>query len=995
MYDTIGDKYMGNDIVDIKTEIKEYFKRLSGIMQKVVKLSGGLLIVSDGRVKFKEKLAHFPFDENNYAEVVREQFKRIDYCLNYMSANGMSARYIAEIGKSLNTVYAIYDSADELAKVRSKADKESLLQKLIEYSEVSMSEEYSADVAIPLALSEKNGDALCWKPGEGVLSVKADKADRKTLNDFINSLIVRFLYAFPKAGANLLYCCRNIDDDTNIFLTQMMNKTSDEFFFERTKYFGGGDKFSSDITDVILRIYKLCSEERTSLLSESVSRSVIEYNKKNPDNVQSPLLVILNDYPAGFENCRNLDYLFAHGKKYGVFFVVINSSGSFKTNTYSNESAEDCDKYAQVSLQVVDKEISSGGDAYIPLNLTDGKLTELFAPLQNIKAKSRGSISYEDVGFGAERLEGKSVANEISVPVGKVGDKVFTMEFAVAGSDGKPVAYMIIGKPGCGKSSIIDSLIINGSMKYSPDDLCFYLIDFKDGVSSAPYIGNAKMPHIKLVAQKSKQEEAEIILKTVLKEKTRRNNLFIKNNCQNLVEYNKKADESGKKHLPRIIVSIDEFHAIFKDDGDTDRTQRLSDYCQQIVKEARSAGIHLVIASQSADMKIMKCVGDFISGRFCFDVANIEHAESVLTRQNASKVKSECAGRTGVAMVSYDAGETVKKIRASYHSGRQNEYAEQVRNRWSDFKIDTAIVGDDSVLNFAEQTDKNGIYADLSEGAPIGISYYDHKTVSLPFDSAHPTLMVTGGNEGIQTDHLLSVMIYAVKRKAKILLLDESNLLVLSKTFDGCAGVEQYTRKEYLTMLSKANAELKMRIDNRRQSFEPYFVVIHSLHMIRDFTEDNKGGGSFQNTSSESSSDLTENDDSVAALNGYGRLCKMRESMSASNAVEGQTTFLQMLKDSSMANNFYICFSIKPDMFPRRGSSVSDVKLKLFHHAFDVSMENLVDRLYNHKKHGMTCPPSISLLSERAQPFEKVRYYHYGDGEQAIKTVWEIFKNEN
>ena len=967
---------------DIRTEIKEYIKRISGVMQKVIKLSGGLLIAKDGRVVFKDKLAPFPFDGNNYEEVVREQFKRIDYCLKYMSEKGISPRYLAEVGKSLTTVYAIFDGADELAKekektlAKAKADEEAnLLQKLIEYSEMSMPDKYVANTAMPVALSEKGGGVLNWKPGEGVLSVLADQAKPKALNDYINSLIVRFLYAFPKASAKLLYCCRNIDDDANFFLTRMMNKTGDEFFFEKTKYFGGGgaDKYSSDITDVIARLHKLCSEDRTSLLSESSSRSVLEYNANNPDNVQSPVLVILRDYPAGFENCLNLDYLFAYGKRYGVFFVVINTSGSLVKNSYSNESAEDAEKYAGLSVQFVGEKLLYKGESHLPLNLADKKITELFEPLKKIKEKSRGNIAYEDVGFGAERLEGKYVTNEISVPIGKVDDKVFTMDFAVAGRDSKPVAYMIIGKPGCGKSSIIDSLIINGSMKYSPDDLCFYLIDFKDGVSSAPYIGNAKMPHIKLVLQKGKQEEAEIILKTVIKEKERRNNLFIKNDCRNLVEYNQKADERGERHLPRIIVSIDEFHAIFKDDGDADRSQRLSDYCRQIVKEARSAGIHLVIASQQADRKIMNCVGDFISGRFCFDVANIEHAEAVLNRQNALKVKSECSGKTGVAIVSYDAGESAKKIRGSYHSGIQNEYAEQVRNRWSNFKIDTAIVGDDSRLNFAEIKDKTGLYADLSEGAPVGFSYYDHKTVTLPFNKEHSSLMVSGGSDSIQTDHLLSVMIYAVKNNAQVLLVDESESLMLSKTFDGCGSVECYTGKQYLNMLSKANAELKRRIDNRREAFEPYFVVIHSLHMIRDFTEDNKGGGS-----------------AASAPDGYVSLRAMREA-SEGSAVEGQTTFMQMLKDASLVNNFYICFSIKPDMFPRRGNT-NDIKLKIFHHTFDASMENLAERLYNHKRLGMTCPESISLYSESNQPFDKVRYFHYGEDERAMKMIWEVFK---
>ncbi len=955
---------MENEIV---LEIKEFIKKISPAMRDLIKLSNGLLIFKDGKVVFKDPIQPFSFDETNYKDVCHEQFKRIDYCLKYMIKEGISSRYLAEIGKSLNTIYKLLDMADDF----SQKYEEKLNERLKTFSNLKMPDSYSSTTSLQLGFSRKNGDILSWNLNKGILYIKAKDATEKGLDDFLNSLILKFLYSFPKASASVMYCSLRIDDETNLFLTRMKNMTGDDFFFEKTKYFGGNnEKYSSEIADALTRLYALCSEQRTFTLSSSAASSAMEYNNENPDNVISPILVILRNYPEGFDNCNNFEYLFSYAQKYGIYFVVVNSSGSLMVS--STTSMLDPEKYCNLSLKFAGDKLLADEGEYISLTIDTETMLKLFEPLKKIKSKSRGIVTYEDVNFNKEKLSGEDVGNEISVPIGKVDDKIFTMDFAVAGSDGKPVAYMIIGKPGCGKSSIIDSLIINGSMKYSPDDLTFYLIDFKDGVSSAPYIGSASMPHIKLVAQRSKQEEAEIILKTVLKEKTRRNNLFIKNGCQNLVEYNKMQDKKGERHLPRIIVSIDEFHAIFNDDGDSERTQRLSDYCRQIVKEARSAGIHLVIASQSADRKIMNCVGDFISGRFCFDVANIEHAEAVFNRQNALKVKAECSGKIGVAMVSYDAGENVQKLRCSYHASKMNEYAESVRQRYSQYNIDTVIVGDDSLLKF-EDAD-NSIYQDLTEGAPIGISYYDHKIVSIPFNKNNATLMVAGDDNDIQTDHLMSILIYAMKINAKIMLVDESDSLILNDTFSCYENVESYTGKEYLNMLAKANKELKRRIENRRENFEPYFVVIASLHMIRDFMEDRKGGGA--NVSSD----------------GYVSLRAMREQQSASEEVEGQTTLMQMLKDSSLVNNFFICFSINPDMFPRRANGASYVKNKVFHYGFNPFMENLAEGIYHHKKLGMNCPSSISLFSEVNQPFEKVRYFHYDNNDKTITKIKEILK---
>ncbi len=956
---------MENDFV---AEIKNFIKKISPALRNLIQLSDGLLILKNGKVVFKNPIAPFDFDEKSYKIVCYEQFKRIDYCLKYMLKEGISPRYLAEIGKSLNTIYAILDNIDNFMQL----DNEKLNDTLSALSNLSMPEKYSDNILMPIGFSKKQGNVLNWNLSKGLLYIKAENADQEHLDSFLNSIILKFLYSFPKASSKVMYCSLKIDDDTNLFLTRMKNLTGEDFFYEKTKYFGGNnEKYSSEIADALTRLYNLCSEERTFTLSNSLANSAMEYNNESPDNVIYPILVFLRNYPDGFENCNNLEYLFSYARKYGIYFVVVNSSGSLMIN--STTSLTNPEKYCDLSVEIVGDKLIANDEEYLSLTIDTETMVKLFEPLKKIKAKNRGIVTYEDVNFGKDKLEGNEVVNEISVPIGKVDDKIFTMDFAVAGSDGKPVAYMIIGKPGCGKSSIIDSLIINGSMKYSPDDLTFYLIDFKDGVSSAPYIGSAKMPHIKLVAQKSKQEEAEIILKTVLKEKTRRNNLFIKCGCQNLVEYNKMQDANGQKHLPRIIVSIDEFHAIFNDDGDSERTQRLSDYCRQIVKEARSAGIHLVIASQSADRKIMNCVGDFISGRFCFDVANIEHAEAVFNRQNAMKVKTECSGKIGVAMVSYDAGESVKKLRCSYHASKMNDFAEKVRERYSTYPIDTVIVGDDSPLNFVDV--KNEIYNDLTDGAPIGISYYDHKIVSVPFNKNSASLMVSGDDNDIQTDHLLSIMLYALKIKAKILLVDESDSLLLNDMFGECENVESYTGKEYLNMLAKANKELKMRIENRRENFQPYFVIVHSLHMIRDFMEDRKGGGG-----------------AMAPSDGYVSLRAMREQQTSNEEVEGQTTFMQMLKDASLVNNFYICFSINPDMFPRRANGASYVKNKIFHYVFNPYMENLAEGIYHHKKLGANCPSSISLFSESNQPFEKVRFFHYNNNDKA--KINEIL-NEN
>ena len=53
---------------------------------------------------------------------------------------------------------------------------------------------------------------------------------------------------------------------------------------------------------------------------------------------------------------------------------------------------------------------------------------------------------------------------------------------------------LIAGKTGSGKSTLLHALITNGALRYSPDELELYLIDFKKGVEFKVY-ATMELPH--------------------------------------------------------------------------------------------------------------------------------------------------------------------------------------------------------------------------------------------------------------------------------------------------------------------------------------------------------------------------------------------------------------------------------------------------------------------------------------------------------------------
>ncbi len=64
---------------------------------------------------------------------------------------------------------------------------------------------------------------------------------------------------------------------------------------------------------------------------------------------------------------------------------------------------------------------------------------------------------------------------------------------------------LVAGKTGSGKSTLWHALITNAALRYSPDELELYLIDFKKGVEFKTYANN-HLPHARVVAIESERE---------------------------------------------------------------------------------------------------------------------------------------------------------------------------------------------------------------------------------------------------------------------------------------------------------------------------------------------------------------------------------------------------------------------------------------------------------------------------------------------------------
>src|SRR5262249_24398716 len=89
-----------------------------------------------------------------------------------------------------------------------------------------------------------------------------------------------------------------------------------------------------------------------------------------------------------------------------------------------------------------------------------------------------------------------SMTSEVRVALGRAGA---TKLQHLSLGQGTSQHVLIAGKTGSGKSTLLHALITNLALWYSPEEIEFYLIDFKKGVEFKTYASHA-LPHARAVA---------------------------------------------------------------------------------------------------------------------------------------------------------------------------------------------------------------------------------------------------------------------------------------------------------------------------------------------------------------------------------------------------------------------------------------------------------------------------------------------------------------
>ncbi|WP_045742429.1 FtsK/SpoIIIE domain-containing protein [Actinoplanes rectilineatus] len=194
-----------------------------------------------------------------------------------------------------------------------------------------------------------------------------------------------------------------------------------------------------------------------------------------------------------------------------------------------------------------------------------------------------------------ERPWAESSRYGLSAPIGDSTDG--TLVDVPLGDD--PPHALIGGPPGSGKTNLIHVWLAALSTRYGPEELAFYLLDFKQDAAFARYAPGPRdpswLPQLRLagVNVAGDREFGLATLRHLGEELRARAQAAKRCGAGKLAELRTR-DPAG--HWPRIVAVIDEFPVLLT--GRDAAAEEAADLLEDLARRGRAQGIHLVLASQ-------------------------------------------------------------------------------------------------------------------------------------------------------------------------------------------------------------------------------------------------------------------------------------------------------------------------------------------------------------------------------------------------------------
>lgn len=327
--------------------------------------------------------------------------------------------------------------------------------------------------------------------------------------------------------------------------------------------------------------------------------TIDDYNEQAGEIAEPYRFLVISDFPVNFDeaSARRLASIVTSGARCGVHTLIACDT---RENLPTGIQLSDIRDHSTTLVwrdgryELVDP-VLADADLALDEPPAEDRMTEVLKRVgEASRDASRVEVPFKAVAPPEDDVWSRSSASDIRVPLGRAGaTKLQELEIG----HGTAQHVLLAGKTGSGKSTLLHVLITNLAMWYSPDEVEFYLVDFKKGVEFKAYAGkdgHGPLPHARAVAIESDREFGLSVLQRVDEELRKRGDMFRDAGVQNLAGFRQARPGAV---MPRTLLIIDEFQELFVEDDKL--SQDASLLLDRLVRQGRAFGIHVILGSQT------------------------------------------------------------------------------------------------------------------------------------------------------------------------------------------------------------------------------------------------------------------------------------------------------------------------------------------------------------------------------------------------------------
>ena len=194
---------------------------------------------------------------------------------------------------------------------------------------------------------------------------------------------------------------------------------------------------------------------------------------------------------------------------------------------------------------------------------------------------------------------------------------------------------LVAGTTGSGKSETLQTYMLSLAINYSPDDIGFFIIDYKGGGMAHLFDG---LPHMIGQISNLSGNQVQRAMVSIKSENRRRQRIFNENGVNNINSYTKMyKNREATVPIPHLFIIIDEFAELKKEEPE---------FMKELISVAqvgRSLGVHLILATQKPSGTVDDNIWSNSRFRLCLRVQDRQDSNDMLHKPDAAYITQ--AGR--------------------------------------------------------------------------------------------------------------------------------------------------------------------------------------------------------------------------------------------------------------------------------------------------------------------------------------------------------------